>query len=90
MSTSRVPVLAKHLRLRKHEPVAYNARRSELHKLNATAYAILGLVDGARTVEQIAVACMDGDDAAAVAFAPKVETFLERCKSQDMIAWSAT
>ena len=54
MST-RIPVLNPDLRLRKREPVAYHSRRSEMHKLNESAYRILGLVDGSRSVREITV-----------------------------------
>ena len=87
--SSRIPVLSRELRLRKREPVAYHARRSEMHKLNESAYRILGLVDGARSVQEIAGALTEGDEAAALDAAPRIETFLDRCSQADMIEWKS-
>ena len=85
----RIPVVSKHLRIRKNEPVAYNAARSELHKLNESAYLILGLVDGARSIDEIALMYSDGDTELALEFAPKVAAFLARCEEAQMIEWRA-
>lgn len=86
MST-RIPVLNPDLRLRKREPVAYHSRRSEMHKLNESAYRILGLVDGSRSVREIASVVLDGDGTEIDGVVTKIEAFLERCSSADMIAW---
>ncbi len=81
MNHGRIPRLVRHVRLRKREPVAYDARKRTIYELNDVAAAMLRLADGERDCAAIAAAIEDGD-------AQTVFEFMNDCVTAGFVEWA--
>lgn len=86
---SRVPLLVETVRVRKREPFAYNPKTFSVLEFNPAGMAVLRLVDGQRSVLDIARTLFADADAEAVELiAGKCLALLEQCEAHGAIRWS--
>lgn len=86
---ARVPRLTEALRVRKREPFAYNSKTFCVLEFNDAGMSILRLVDGQRSVLDIA-RCLGGDapESSIEAIASKCNALLCECEIHGAIDWS--
>ncbi len=87
-ATDRVPVRSRALKLRTEDPVGYDPAKQTVYRFNATADAIVRLVDGDRSERDIARAIADGDAALADELLVECRAFFDRCVADGLIEWA--
>ncbi|MEE2959279.1 MAG: PqqD family protein [Myxococcota bacterium] len=84
----RIPKLHPDLKLRPHEAIAYDRRRSQIFEFNSTGEAILRLVDGQADEATIAASLAKQEQEDPASCLEICRHFLEQCAAADLIAWS--
>ncbi|MEO8181621.1 MAG: PqqD family peptide modification chaperone [Deltaproteobacteria bacterium] len=83
---ARVPRIADTVRLRKREPFAYNSQNFCVFEFNEAGIAILRLVDGKRSVLEIARTLMGGvSDREVEEVAGKCYSLLQECAAHGAV-----
>ena len=82
---NKVPALAVGVRMRSSEPVAYAPHTSMIYEFNRDADALLRLVDGNRSVAQIAAVHLGHGAALRLA---ECQRFFDECVALGLIEWN--
>lgn len=85
--TDRVPLLSPDFRVRSAEPIAYHRKTSTIFHMNDDGDRVLRLIDGRRSVMEIAIALCEGDVERAGSLLPACERFLDALSEANAIDW---
>ena len=82
-----IPQLSPSMRLRKNEPVGYHRQLSKVFEFNDDAYSIINLIDGKKTVKDIAIEHAHKDDLVVDDIISKCKVFINDCINQGILLW---